>query len=210
MTPRTINSSISSLYLKIWLVAPASQLEAPMRSRIAGPRLDPPRPTRPRQGYSLIELLVVMAIIGIISLVTVPNFMSMYQSSRLKSSVRQFSTDLRGARQRAVTQYQWVKVDVDPAASPARYEITVSTDLGTTWSTPVERELLDPITIDAVVNIVDGADANDLPEIIFRNNGTVVTVGAGLSPEISFKTTANVSKPTIGVRISPMGNISVY
>ncbi|HUF10913.1 MAG TPA: prepilin-type N-terminal cleavage/methylation domain-containing protein [Rhodothermales bacterium] len=179
-----------------------------MRSRSGTSRGNREPSSRGQAGYSLIELLVVIAIIGIVSLVTVPNFMSMYQSSRLKSSVRQFTSDLRGARQRAVTQYQWVKVDVDPASSPARYEISVSTDLGTTWSTPVVREVLEPITIDSVTNRVDGPDANLLPEIIFRNNGTVVTVADGLSPGVTFKTPAKVGQPTIAVRISPMGNIT--
>lgn len=167
----------------------------------------PGDPGRARRGYSLIELLVVVAIIGLVSLVTVPNFMAMQQSSRLKSSIRQFATDLRGARQTAVTQYRWVKIDVDEDSIPTQYTISVSNDLGTTWGAPQERVLLDPISVKSMVNIVDGDDDEDWPEIIFRNDGTIVTTGDGLSPEIVFKTTANVAKPEISVQVSPAGSV---
>ena len=44
------------------------------------------RRLRPRnqRGYSLAEVLTVVAIIGILSLVTVPNFISLYNSGRIK------------------------------------------------------------------------------------------------------------------------------
>ncbi|MCA1732378.1 MAG: prepilin-type N-terminal cleavage/methylation domain-containing protein [Acidobacteria bacterium] len=177
---------------------------------VRGPRAEEPSgdPGRASRGYSLIELLVVIAIIGLVSLVTVPNFMSMYQSSRLKSSVRQFATDLRGARQTAVTQYRWVKIDIDEDSVPTQYTISVSEDLGTTWGTPQERVLLDPISVASMVNIADGDDDDEWPEIIFRNDGTIVTTGDGLSPGIVFKTTSDVAKPQISVQVSPAGSVS--
>ena len=54
-------------------------------------------------GYSLTEMLTVIAIIGMLALVMVPNFISFYNSNKMKSSMRNFTTDLRSARQLAGT-----------------------------------------------------------------------------------------------------------
>ncbi len=160
-----------------------------------------------QSGYSLSELLVVVAIIGAMSLVAVPAFITMMQSSRLKSSLRQFTSDLRGARQQAVTQYRWVKVQIEPGVTPGRYSVQQSADLGTTWGTAVEKTLLDPISIDSTT-FVDGADADDFPEVIFRNNGTIA-MGAGVeSRQIVIKTTANIAKPSITITARPTGKIT--
>ncbi|HEX8154073.1 MAG TPA: GspH/FimT family pseudopilin [Thermoanaerobaculia bacterium] len=63
-----------------------------------------------RSGYSMVEMLVVLALVGIISLVTVPNFISIQRGGRLKSSVNQLAGDLRMARALAVTERARVRV----------------------------------------------------------------------------------------------------
>jgi prepilin-type N-terminal cleavage/methylation domain-containing protein len=54
-------------------------------------------------GYSLAEMLTVVAIVGVMTLVTVPAFVSFYQSNKVKTSMRSFTSDLRRTRQRAIT-----------------------------------------------------------------------------------------------------------
>lgn len=160
-----------------------------------------------QSGYSLSELLVVVAIIGVMSLVTVPAFITMMQSNRLKSSLRQLTSDLRGARQQAVTQYRWVKVQIEPGVTPGRYSVQQSADLGTTWGAAVEKTLLDPISIDSTT-FVDGADADDFPEVIFRNNGTIAMEAGVESRQIIIKTTADIAKPSIIITARPTGKIT--
>lgn len=59
---------------------------------------------RPDAGYSLAEMMVVLGIIGVMSMVTIPMLMNGYRSMKMKGTVRQFITEMRGARQRAITQ----------------------------------------------------------------------------------------------------------
>lgn len=90
------------------------------------------------RGFSLTEMLVVVAIIGTLSLVMVPAFINYQRSMQLKNTMRQFTTDLRSARQRAVTQTSFVRVtiiDADPDTNQRAYLIEESTNRGTSWTT---------------------------------------------------------------------------
>ena len=90
------------------------------------------------RGYSLIELLTVMAIIGVLSLITVPQFVSFQRAGKMKSAVRNFTMDLRTMRQKAITQNVWTRVVISPAAADSlaarTYTFTQSRDLGVTWT----------------------------------------------------------------------------
>jgi prepilin-type N-terminal cleavage/methylation domain-containing protein len=95
-------------------------------------------PNRKSGGYSLIELLTVMAIIGVLSLITVPSFISFQRAGKMKSSLRNFTMDLRGMRQRAITQNIYTKVVIAPAATETTasrtYTFWQSADSGVTWT----------------------------------------------------------------------------
>ena len=152
-----------------------------------------------QRGYSLIELLVVVAIVGVLSLVMVPNFMALYQSSRMKSAMRQFTSEVRGARQEAVTSYRFAKISIEPGTG--NYRIETSPDLGTTWNVVSEKTMLEPITF-ASTTFVDGADADDDPEFIFRNNGTTPTAGT-----IVIETEADIPNNSITIEINTVGTV---
>jgi len=76
-------------------------------------------------GYSLAEMLTVVAIVGILGLVTVPAFMNFRNSAKMRTTVSAFTTDLRSARQRAITQAHQVAVTYDltaTGAAPVNYK----------------------------------------------------------------------------------------
>jgi len=60
-------------------------------------------------GYSLAEMLTVVAIIGTLALVSVPAFMNYYNSNKVKTSMRTFTSDLRSARMTAISRGRIVK-----------------------------------------------------------------------------------------------------
>src|SRR6185436_3256235 len=82
-------------------------------------------------GYSVIEMLVVIAIIGIISLVSIPQFMAFQRSNQLKSSMRQMTADLRLARQQAIALRTQTRVRFQTGARQYFVERLVT---GTTWT----------------------------------------------------------------------------
>ena len=78
-------------------------------------------------GYSLPEMLTVIAIIGVLALVTVPAFINFYQAGKMRASMRNFTTDLRSIRQRSITRGRQTMLTYDvtaSAASPVNYKRT--------------------------------------------------------------------------------------
>lgn len=55
-------------------------------------------------GFSMIELMVVIAVIGILSLLTIPNMIGWQDSSKLRSAVNHLRDDLQTARSWAIKQ----------------------------------------------------------------------------------------------------------
>jgi prepilin-type N-terminal cleavage/methylation domain-containing protein len=117
-------------------------------------------------GYSIVELLTVVAIIGIIVLVTVPNFAQYMRMAKLKGAMRQLTYDIRSARQRAVSRNEYTRVRFTFSAKTSAYVIEESSDSGVTWSTK-------PVVTKSVVAPLSLAKGNT-DAIVFRQDGSTV------------------------------------
>lgn len=145
---------------------------------------------RAQSGYSLAEALVVMAIVGMMAVITVPSFMTMLRGNRMRSSVSNFETAVRFARQRAVTKRNQTRISIDTVARPGRYTIwDFKTDSAgsTSWVVVQPRyHYLDQgvyFANDATTPVADLFDdsgsttaaTDNKPDIIFNVDGTVPT-----------------------------------
>jgi prepilin-type N-terminal cleavage/methylation domain-containing protein len=173
-----------------------------------------------QSGYSLIELLVVVALIGVISLVTVPNFISMYRSAKIKGAIRQFTGDVRNARQIAVSENTRTMVSIGTSAAERdRYWMyrQVNGDwelLGRPEGKTLEEATENTTVYFSASDFADtvNIDGNERKDIIFDRNGTIrpfPTVAAGQFPGITIRTDDNVPIPQYTVRVSPAGTIKV-
>lgn len=184
-----------------------------------------------QSGYSLAEMLTVIAIVGVLALVTVPAFMTYMQSNKMKSSMRQFTSDLRSARQRSISQGQQVLFTFGTGASARSYDIYQGNAPfnSTSWSkTGLPIALQSTRNLDSVVYLPSNAASTPqtFTDVVDCSAGTSCTAGADTKLDVVFfpdgrvqipagltvgtitlKTNMNIPTPQYTVTLSPSGQV---
>lgn len=183
--------------------------------------------TRNQKGYTLVEALVVVGIIGLVSVVTIPNFISLYRSNKIKGSARQFTQDLRTARQISVTEYMPMKISFNTGVGAGSYTLfqgdfdSTEPD-GISWTVynpngvtpaPWPRTMDDEVYFASTQFKDTPDDANDAKDIVFMNNGKIlwtsdhVTTTTAETQNIVIRTTMNVPRDEYEVTVTQAGRI---
>jgi len=139
-------------------------------------------------GYSLVELLAVVAIIGVLSLITIPAFMNMQRQNAIRAAMRTVSTDFLAARAKAIRGQYDVRISLTPSAienpSARTYSFFLSRNNGDTWQ-PLNLRNIEGGNIPLISRTLEGpvwfSEAHDFLDldndgsidIVFHPNGTV-------------------------------------
>jgi prepilin-type N-terminal cleavage/methylation domain-containing protein len=178
---------------------------------------------RNSRGFSLVEMIVVVAIIGVLSLVSVPAFINFQRTQRIRGALRTFAGDIRTARQIAITRNVITRIEVTGTST---YQLLRSDDDGDTWirqpfriqgaddaTSGSIRYLDNLVRIDAVTFVDDGTDddGNTLRDLDFHSDGTVWDSDAMLtaSPTITLRTDwDNTAVNRVIITISSTGQLT--
>lgn len=135
-------------------------------------------------GYSLVEVLVVIALIGIVTVAGVPAFLQYTRANAIRSAARQVIGDIRAVRQKAVTEMGRGRLEFSVGAST--YQGYVSRDGGTTWSPvwPTPRQM-DKGTYFQNTTFVDEGGTT-APDVAFLQSGMASRAGT-LELHIGYK-----------------------
>lgn len=171
-----------------------------------------------QQGYTLVEALIVVGIIGIVSMVTIPNFISLYRSSKIKGASRQFVQDLRTARQTSVTEYKPMKISFETGVGKGSYtlwegEFDSSKTDGIAW-TEVWTKDMDETVYFLGTDFKDSKDdSNDAIDIVFISNGKIewttdhVNSTTAEAQGVTIKTELDVPRDSYEATITRNGRI---
>ena len=83
------------------------------------------QPCNKQSGFTLIELITIIAIMSILAGIAIPNFLSYLPKHRLNGAARQVMGDLMGARMKAVKENTTVTV---AWVSNHEYKISTASD----------------------------------------------------------------------------------
>lgn len=170
----------------------------------------------------MVELLIVIAIVGAMSMIVVPNFLTFIRANKIKASLRQVSTDVRSARQKAIAGNRRMMISYTTGAAARTYRVyygTTDASGVTTYnvaafsaSNPtgfVEKRIEDGVTLQtttfANVNDNDGLGWND---IVFASDGTIDNVPAGQTAgSFVLYSDAKIPKPAYTIKLYLTGRI---
>ena len=162
-----------------------------------------------QSGFSLVEMLVVVAIIGIVSLVTVPNFMALRRSNMMKNSMRGFMSDARGVRQRAVTRRQQTKLVFTngSATSGRQYTLWELDPTTSTWNQIGASKQFEELCYIATETSIPTPDSGATYEIGFRNDGTAILPSGVYSGKVLLQTDFNIDNKQYTMCVQYNGNM---
>jgi prepilin-type N-terminal cleavage/methylation domain-containing protein len=169
---------------------------------------------RSSRGFSLAEMLVVVAIIGMLSLISVPAFINFRASNTFRSALRVFIDDVRFARQYSITHSLDVRIDLDvPGNTSTSKNYAFWSFNGTTWDTLKipganvnVKTLPQQVWIDSTTSI---PLSGTTPQIVYHPNGSVtLTAGAATGQVVLASTWTRMAFDRYTILLSPSGQLT--
>jgi type II secretion system protein H len=177
-----------SLSLPIYIIRSPTTRGERMLSVIHGPRNN-----LRCKGFSLVELLVTMVVVGIVSSLAFPSFAGLTNDYRVKKAARQLMTDLQYARMKAVAEGVQYKVAFTTGTTSYTINKGNSSSGSTTWTQDgTARQLADASNPYYTRGV--SLSQSTAVDVIFSTTGNAAPSSGTAFPTITFTASSGTSR----------------
>jgi len=136
-----------------------------------------------KKGFTLLELMIVIAIMAILAGIAIPSMQPYMAQRRLSGAVRQVHTDLMSMRMQAASENRWIALNVDNSQRYTIFRDNAKTGI----KTATGNEILLVRDLQSTYRDVSFSSAADTI-VTFYPNGTSATVTLGFASPAGTKT----------------------
>jgi prepilin-type N-terminal cleavage/methylation domain-containing protein len=151
------------------------------------------------RGYSLVELMVVVAIIGIFSLITIPAMTNFSRANKIRAAVRTLNGDLRAVRTLAITQSTPMTMTFYTGQNPTDKDLRARYDLPNAVAATRRVKRLDDI-------VYFVGDENATVTITFLPNGTIQGMTGTTTRTLQLSSEYELPNDDVTITFSPTGS----
>ena len=170
-------------------------------------------------GYTAVEMVVVVAIVGLFTLAAIPHFLQMYRSNQLRTGARTFASDVRFTRMQAITNGRPTKMSF--AAGSADYSMW-ELNAANVWIalrpkgqthrqtklpegvTVLSHTFVDISALPAAAAVPD--DADSIPDLVYLPDGSPWQL-TDSAEKITLRTRYTTGKRNFDIEVRPAGNL---
>jgi prepilin-type N-terminal cleavage/methylation domain-containing protein len=149
-------------------------------------------------GFTLAELIMVIAVIGILAVMAVPSFLRYYQAAALKAGAQQLVTLINQARELAIKENNKVCAKLSSATQMTYVRNSTNTCTGSAW-VGAGTDAAGNISLPAGITVTASAD----PPAIFDYLGSAQTSTA------TYTLTNTQTNATLTVSVAASGRVSI-
>jgi len=157
-----------------------------------------------QRGVTLLELIVVIAIIGLSVGITLPNLVQFFRQLAINNTMRTFTSDCRKMRQLAVTDAVNTRIFMDDVGDETDRTYRLQRDNAGTWVDVGAN----PQNMHESVHF--RSTSFDDEEIIFATNGTVSNLPSGTTANVIMRSKfPGLARQQYTVTFQPSGQLGV-